>query len=147
MGNFSSQRRVLDVFKNIPVNPVLPDLFDDTPNELRTTSELDEWWDRPYALLQPDGTYTVRVLNGGAWDRSTYLGTADSYEVACELAATAQAEWVKLRSQPTFMYSSSAPYILIRMPQRPDQEPTEVARFDTIEELNDYLTSTGKNSH
>ncbi len=76
------------------VDPVLPREFDCTPNDGRTDRDL-AWWDVPFirtterfgANLQygRDG-FEVRCLDGGAWDRSTYLGWADSVERAVEIA-------------------------------------------------------------
>ncbi|MCP2223570.1 hypothetical protein M2226_009267 [Bradyrhizobium elkanii] len=56
----------------IPLDPKLPKAFDATPNEARSKTQLDQWWDRPYGLTRPDGRIEVRCLNGGAWDRSTH---------------------------------------------------------------------------
>ncbi|EGC7113082.1 DNA-binding protein [Salmonella enterica subsp. enterica serovar Panama] len=125
----------------IPLNPVLPKNFDDTPNEKRSKSQLDAWWDHPYGITRPDGKITVRCLNGGAWDRSTVLGVADSYEEACELAEREQSAWVKRRAEPIFYYSGEAPFRAVRDAQRPDQEQTFVASFDTQDELINWLNS------
>lgn len=105
----------------IPVNPTLPKNFDDTPNERRSKSQLDQWWDHPYCLTQPDGKYLVRCLNGGAWDRSTVFGLADSYEEACQLAEQRQAEWVARRGEAMLSMDNGSFAAMIQ-PQRPDQE-------------------------
>lgn len=100
-------------FHDIPVNPKLRDYFDATPNELREDLEVSDWWDRPFieaytwermkphnatpeeieqrhrAWLEswPSGTrYDVRCLDGGAWDRSTWWGSAGSLEEAAAIA-------------------------------------------------------------
>ena len=104
-------------------------------------SQLDAWWDHPYGITCPDGKITVRCLNGGAWDRSTVLGVADNYEEACELAEREQSAWVKRRAEPIFYYSGEAPFRAIRDAQRPDQEQTFVASFDTQDELISWLNS------
>ncbi|EIH2091638.1 DNA-binding protein [Escherichia coli] len=83
----------------IPLDPVLPKNFDCTPNEKRSKAQLDAWWDRP-----------------------SVLGLANNYDEACELAERQQASWVKIRSEPTFMFSKEPPFILARMPQRPDHQ-------------------------
>ncbi|MCZ8963440.1 DNA-binding protein (plasmid) [Escherichia albertii] len=75
----------------IPLDPVLPENFDDIPNDERDKAQLDAWWDHPYGITQPDGKIIVRCLNGGAWDRSSVLGVADNYDEACELAEKEQA--------------------------------------------------------
>ena len=61
---------------DLPVDPQLPPDFDSTPNDARSDAELDAWWMRPYAVSLPEGGYAVRCLDGGAWDRSTFWGTA-----------------------------------------------------------------------
>ncbi|MFG3850630.1 DNA-binding protein [Escherichia coli] len=106
----------------IPLDPVLPKNFDCTPNEKRSKAQLDTWWDHPYGVTQPDGKIVVYCLNGGAWDRPSMLGLADNYDEACELAERQQARWVKTRSEPTFMFSKEPPFILARMPQRPEHQ-------------------------
>lgn len=106
---------------DMPVDPALPPDFDNTPNEERSTADLDTWWDRPFAQTRSDGTLDVRCLDGGAWDRATFYGTADTLEAARLLAKTKLANWQKSRSAPTVFLSGSA-IQLIRMPQRPDEE-------------------------
>ena len=121
----------------IPLDPVLPKNFDCTPNEKRSKAQLDAWWDHPYGVTQSDGKIVVFCLNGGAWDRPSMLCLADNYDDACKLAERKQASWVKTRSKPSFMFSIEPPFILARMPQRPDQEQQEiVAEFDSREEMN-----------
>ncbi|EMS0916331.1 DNA-binding protein [Salmonella enterica] len=119
----------------IPLDPKLPANFDVTPNDKRSKSQLDAWWDHPYGVTQPDGKIMVRCLNGGAWDRSSFLGVADTYDEACELAEKKQAEWVKARAKPTFLYTTEPPFILIRQPQRPDHQQVVIAEFATVEEM------------
>ncbi|EKF1022614.1 DNA-binding protein [Escherichia coli] len=115
----------------------MPKNFDCTPNEKRSKAQLDAWWDHPYGVTQSDGKIVVFCLNGGAWDRPSMLCLADNYDDACELAERKQASWVKTRSKPSFMFSIEPPFILARMPQRPDQEQQEiVAEFDSREEMN-----------
>ncbi len=36
----------------IPLDPKLPKAFDATPNEDRSKSQLDLWWDRPYGITR-----------------------------------------------------------------------------------------------
>lgn len=100
----------------IPLDPKLPANFDNTPNDDRSKAQLDAWWDHPYGITQSDGSILVRCLNGGAWDRSTVLGKATSYDEACELAEAKQAEWVKRRMEPVMNFSMEPPFELIRMP-------------------------------
>lgn len=121
----------------IPINPTLPKNFDITPNEKRSKAQLDAWWDHPYCV-ESDGKYHVYCLNGGAWDRPTFLGQTDTYDDACELAERRQAEWVQRRSEPIFFHSFEPPFQMIRQPQRPDQDATLVVEFNTMDELNAY---------
>lgn len=119
----------------IPLDPALPADFDDTPNEERTPEQLDKFWDKPYGITQPDGRILVRCLNGGAWDRSTVFGIAENFEEACKLAEEKQASWEKMRSAPTFYFSSEPPYRLIVQAQRPDREPVVFGEYPTMDEL------------
>lgn len=86
----------------IPINPCQRDDFDSTPHEHRDPLELDHWWNMPYVQTcewsdigsddehreqwfahWPSGIrYTVRCLDGGAWDRSTNCGSFSSLEQA-----------------------------------------------------------------
>lgn len=70
----------------IHLNPKLPVDFIGTPITERSKEQLDEWWGKPYAISNPDGTVTVYCLNDGDLDRPSVLGTAESYEAACHLA-------------------------------------------------------------
>ncbi|EDN2416872.1 DNA-binding protein [Salmonella enterica] len=128
----------------IPLNPKLPANFDITPNEERSKAQLDAWWDHPYCVTY-NGKFLVYCLNGGAWDRPTMLGQADTYDEACELAEEKQAKWVKTRAQPTFLYSTEPPFILIRQPQRPDHQQVIVGEFATIEEMNLFSLAQEQN--
>ncbi|HHR4398569.1 hypothetical protein [Citrobacter sp. SL156] len=87
----------------------------------------------------------VRCLNGGSWDRSSFLGVADTYDEACELAEKKQAKWVKTRAQPMFLYSTEPPFILIRQPQRPDHQQVIVGEFATMEEMNTFSLAQENN--
>lgn len=117
----------------ILVDPVLPEGFDSTPNEQRTRRELDAWWNRPYALSRPDGGYDVRCLDGGAWDRPTYYGTAPDLEAAELLAEAKLGQWLETRSRPTVLVESSK-VLVILMPQRPDLEPTVLYQTEKMED-------------
>ncbi len=131
----------------IPLDPVLPKNFDCTPNEKRSKAQLDAWWDHPYGVTQPGGKIVVYCLNGGAWDRPSVLCLADNYDEACELAERQQASWVKTRSEPTFMFSKEPPFILARMPQRPDHQPEIVAEFSSRDEMNFYSLRQEEREH
>ncbi|ECH9374587.1 DNA-binding protein [Salmonella enterica subsp. enterica] len=127
----------------IPLDPTLPKNFDITPNEKRSKSQLDAWWDHPYCVTH-NGAFLVYCLNGGAWDRPTMLGKAETYDEACELAERRQAEWVKRREEPIFYHSFEPPFQMIRQPQRPDHDDMVVASFDTMEELNAWSKANFK---
>ncbi|WP_208454141.1 hypothetical protein [Burkholderia gladioli] len=122
----------------IPLDPDLPEDFDNTPNEQRSKEQLDAWWDHPYGVELQDGSIEVRCLNGGAWDRSTHLGVAPDYNAACVLAEEKQAEWVKRRERPTFTFGAGA-HAIVRMPQRPDENAVELATFGTAEGAAAYM--------
>ncbi|MEW8929868.1 DNA-binding protein [Klebsiella pneumoniae] len=102
-------------------------------------SYLDEWWDHPYGITKPDGSFTDRCLNGGARDRSSVLGKVRTYEEACVLAHDAQAKWVNTRLKPIFMYSNEPPFRLVVQSQRPDYEESIIGEFNTIDEINLFL--------
>lgn len=126
---FDNQKNIIE---GIPIDPILPDDFDDTPNEERELIELNNWWNKPYILSYTPGeekykdyynklisygyevkeieskeefdkkskqeilnhykrwnsntSYTVRILDGGAWDRSTNKGKFGNLEEALNLA-------------------------------------------------------------
>lgn len=87
-----------------PINPPLPENFDDTPNDDRPKWQIHHLWNRPYIQISdytnqsenedvnkswleawPTGKrYDVRCLDGGAWDRSTNWGMFGSLEEAVE---------------------------------------------------------------
>ncbi|MEO9387176.1 hypothetical protein [Chromobacterium phragmitis] len=70
------------------VDPSLPIGFDQTPNQERPESHA-QWWGVPY-IETADGKFIVRCLDGGAWDRPTFLGERPTLEEAialCEEAA------------------------------------------------------------
>lgn len=104
---------------DLPVDPVLPRHFDDTPNEERSAAELNAWWLRPFALTRPDGSLDVRCLDGGAWDRATYYGTAPNLAEARAIAQGGLARWQAMRDTPiVFMFGPGA-ILLVLEPNRP----------------------------
>lgn len=124
----------------IPIDPKLPNNFNTTPNEERSKDELDRWWDHPYCLTMPDGRFEVWCLNGGAWDRASWLGRADTYREACELADRKQSSWVMRREEPVvYMDSLNGPFHVIRKSYRPDMKDEVVATFATMEECSKHL--------
>lgn len=87
------------VIEGVPINPVLPANFDDTPHEQRS-DQSRAWWGVPFIVAQAnfattedhraafrkhwggDVRYDVRCLDGGAWDRSTAWGMFGTLEAA-----------------------------------------------------------------
>lgn len=102
------------------VDPALPKDFDNTANDSRSKAELDRWWNKPYVLTCADGTFEVRCLDGGAWDRSTWYGHASTLEAADALAAEKLARWLEFMRRPAAMMSEDGRMQVVRMPQRPD---------------------------
>lgn len=121
---------------DIPLDPVLPPNFDNTPNEDRPEKELDKWWDKPFIVSRSDGSFEARALNGGAWDRSTYLGTAASVDEARALARTKQREWIEITSEPISCMRSDGLVDLVIMALRPDREDHVVASGLRPDEVN-----------
>lgn len=103
---------------DLPVDPALPPNFDSTANERRSKAELDAWWLRPFAQTRPDGGLDVRCLDGGAWDRATYYGTAKDLNEAQEIARTKLEAWQAVRDRPAAMLGDSV-WLLILEPNRP----------------------------
>ncbi|CAM8622405.1 hypothetical protein MCEMSHM24_02485 [Comamonadaceae bacterium] len=111
------------------LDPVLREGFDDTPNEERTTAELDKFWCKPFILSRDDGKFTVRCLDGGAWDRSTNYGVASTLEEAKDIAKTKLRNWMEITARPVACYRGGLDGLvdLMVMNQRPDEEPRIVA--------------------
>ncbi len=85
-----NQRRLI---QGIHLDPVLPEGFDSYPNENRPSQETADWWDVPFIVssvgVKDDAvrtSFTVRMLDGGAWDRSTWHGDHDNIDAALRLA-------------------------------------------------------------
>lgn len=122
----------------LPVDPTLPPNFDSTRNESRTKAELDAWWLRPFAQTRPDGTFDVRCLDGGAWDRATYYGIAKDLAEAQEIARTKLAAWQEIRDRPAVLLGSTA-YLLILEPNRPGMPRPVLFSAGTRDELAQVL--------
>ena len=73
------------------VDPKLPKYFDATPNGERPESH-QKWWFHPY-LVTSGGGYVLRVLDGGAWDRSSNKGSFPTLDQALEAARTLTEEY------------------------------------------------------
>ena len=85
--------------KTPPKTPVNPkDAPGDCPNAERQEQEIRAWWCRPYVVGAED-QWDVRVLDGGAWDRTTWHGRFASQVEAVEFAQTLHAiYWANLSS-------------------------------------------------
>lgn len=124
----------------IPLDPKLPTRFYDTPNEERSKAQLDAWWDHPYGILREDGEIDVYCLNGGAWDRPTWLGRAADRDQADKVAEVRQAKWLRFRNRPTLLASGAgAKQKVVLLPQRPDEDMRVLAEFDEFQEAAAYM--------
>jgi hypothetical protein len=98
------QFEAADLVDGVPIDPVLPPRFDETPNVARPRTH-QVWWRLPFIVTcscdethppavranwlesWPNGTrYDVRCLDGGAWDRSTWWGSFATLIEAIERA-------------------------------------------------------------
>ncbi|MDT8992761.1 hypothetical protein RQP54_17950 [Curvibacter sp. APW13] len=111
----------------IPLDPVLPPNFDNRPNEERSKAELDRFWRRPFILSRDDGKYDVRCLDGGAWDRSTGYGVADTLDDARALARRKLSAWIAIMARPVPRMRRDGLFDLIQLSNRPDEEPVVYA--------------------
>lgn len=104
-----------DCVNGILINPSLPKNFDSTPNEQRSLRQKCKWWERPFIRVEqgehikdhwPEGKrFDVRCLDGGAWDRSSNLGSFKSLNEAVDMAVAVQKtyhESITLKSPKNF---------------------------------------------
>lgn len=66
------QIQAQDCAQGFFINPALPENFDFTPNEDRPFEHMI-WWMRPF-IEGEAGAWSVRILDGGAHDRSSWVG-------------------------------------------------------------------------
>jgi hypothetical protein len=123
---------------DLPVDPALPSNFDSTANESRSKAELDAWWLRPFVQTRPDGGLDVRCLDGGAWDRATYYGTAKDLDEAREIARAKLDAWQAVRDQPIAVLGDSA-YLLVLEPNRPGMPRPVLFAAGSHDDLNAVL--------
>lgn len=123
----------------LPVDPVLRPLFDDTPNEQRSQAELDRWWNRPFVVSQQDGSFDVRCLDGGAWDRSTWYGSVQTLEAADEMASSKLAAWLRVMGRLVICWDESP--LVVRMPLRPGGEMEVLYRASDSEDAARFIAS------
>lgn len=102
------------------VDPVLPMHFDRTKNASRPASHRN-WWGIPYIVTHKDEAgvvegYTVRRLDGGAWDRSVNHGSADTLEGAVAICQRIAADPMRFcsRCESTTMARYWGPMATIR---------------------------------
>lgn len=124
---------------DLPVDPPLRELFDQTPNEERSQHELDTWWDRPYALTCPDGHFEVRCLDGGAWDRSTCYGVAASLDEAKVIAERKLKKWQVVSSEPVTLLLGDGLAQAVVMPRRPGEVARALSPVMPLGEINSWL--------
>jgi hypothetical protein len=122
------------------IDPKFHQDFYNTPNEERTTAELDAFWDKPFAITNDDGTFDVHCLDGGAWDRPTWYGAASTLAAAESLGEKKLAKWKQSRAQPMSV-SEGEKILIVRMPQRPDGEHEILKVFDSEADAAAFLSS------
>lgn len=75
----------------IYIDPLLPDNFDSIAHQQRPILEIEHWWGIPFIRSYSNEgrtIYHVRMLDGGAWDRTTGHGAFETLEEALSLAKT-----------------------------------------------------------
>lgn len=96
IGELIFKKQVNRTFKGYAVDPILPDDFFGTANDERPDSHRF-WVKRPY-IVTVEGAdpvfFTVECLDGGAWDRPTYWGSAATLAAAAEICSTGPT-WTK----------------------------------------------------
>lgn len=91
-----ANKQVDAVFQGYAVDPTLPEGFSHCPNDERPESHR-YWVRRPYILTrQFEGKpcYWVQCLDGGAWDRPTWWGEAETLEAAAKICRNGP-NWTK----------------------------------------------------
>lgn len=73
------------VIEGIPVNPT-EQPAGNIANERRSAQELMLWWRQPFIIWNGCGQWEVRCLDGGAWDRPTFIGSHEELAGALDLA-------------------------------------------------------------
>lgn len=124
---------------SLPLDPTLPDGFYDTPNDDRDAQEIGAWWDRPYAVTRADGSLDVCCLDGGAWDRPTFYGTAPDMRAAVDLAARKLSAWRSFRDGPITMMVEGGLVQAVRMPARPGGDVEVLSQPMRSEDLAAWL--------
>ena len=127
----------------LPLDPDLPPDFDNTPNDERSEAELDAWWERPFAISCEDGTFDVRCLDGGAWDRSTWYGNAPTMAAATEVARAKLEAWRAMSSRPALMMEEGR-LLVIKRGSRPDQEPEVLFEAKNMDEVQAFMQTAEK---
>lgn len=87
-----------DCVKGFFVNPNMPQGFDDTPNDERPFEHM-VWWQRPF-IEGEEGKWSVRILDGGAWDRSSWVSDHKELDEAIQACQ-------ELVLKPRFIYKAT----------------------------------------
>ncbi len=89
-GSVWNERKLI---QGIHLDPSLPESFENYPNEYRPDLEKADWWGLPFIVsrvyVENDKvktSFSVRLLDGGAWDRSTGKGIFDDIDSALSVA-------------------------------------------------------------
>ncbi len=123
----------------LPIDPRLPSWFFERSLLERSSEELDEWFDRPFAVRMASGALKVCCLDAGCHDRPTTLGIVATPEEAAQLAHDKLEAWQKLRSRPMLQIDSDGRQSLIRPAGRPDQDSEVILADCTREEAAAWL--------
>jgi hypothetical protein len=115
----------------LPVDPKLRRGFDNTAHEDRSAAELKKWWLKPFAVTREDGTYDVRCLSSGAWDRSIWYGCAPTLDAARELATAKLAEWRAFMDTPVMTILGEDSFAMTVEPLLPTGQRAVLAYFET----------------
>ena len=78
----------------------------------------------------------IRKSQGDPVRRGEVIAVIESRE----LAEAKQAEWVRLRARPTLSLDAGQ-VMVVRMPQRPDEEPQQLATFRSTEEASAFISA------
>lgn len=116
---------------DIPVDPKLRCGFDNTPHEDRSDVEIAKWWMRPFAVTRPDGTFDVRCLCSGAWDRSVFWGLAADLDQVQMIASRKLAEWQSFMDTPIVLIAGADEFQMTIEALRPGFPRPVLAKLDS----------------
>ncbi len=116
---------------DIPIDPKLRRGFDNTPHEDRSDAEIAKWWMRPFAVTRPDGTFDVRCLCSGAWDRSVFWGLAADLDQVQAIASLKLAEWQSFMNTPIVLIAGADEFQMTIEALRPGFPRPVLATLDS----------------